>query len=92
MSLHGDYKHLTSHAKNWFWDGVVDVARNTKQREAGSLQLRLSDRSFVKYLVPMVTMEESYNAELDIFLDNISVSSSLNDVRLLEAKSCKVRD
>lgn len=38
----------------------------------------------------MVALENSYDAELSIFMDSVSVTSSLNDIRLLEAKSCKV--
>lgn len=45
----------------------------------------------MKYLVPMVSTMEGYTAELNVFLDNISVTSSLNDIRLLEADSCFVR-
>ncbi|KAI5121559.1 hypothetical protein M0805_000740 [Coniferiporia weirii] len=77
-------------SKNWQWDGLVDVPRNSKQREAASMQLRVGDKSSVKYLVPMIATTQGYTAELELFMNNISITSSLNDIRLLEADSCSI--
>ncbi|KAH8118988.1 hypothetical protein DFH11DRAFT_1696800 [Phellopilus nigrolimitatus] len=77
-------------SKNWQWDGLTNALRDRKQRESASIQFRIGDKSSVKYLVPMVATAEGYTAELDIVLDNISVTSSLNDIRLLEANSCSI--
>lgn len=52
--------------------------------------MRMGEKSSVKYLVPMVSTAQGYNAGLDIFMDSIQVTSSLNDIRLLEAESCSV--
>ncbi|EJD02702.1 uncharacterized protein FOMMEDRAFT_146573 [Fomitiporia mediterranea MF3/22] len=78
-------------SKNWQWDGLVDFPRTRKQREAASIQLRVGDKSSLKYLVPMIATVEGYIAELDVFMDDITVTSSLNDIRLLEAYSCSVK-
>lgn len=50
----------------------------------------MSQTSTVKYLVPMFATEKGYLSELRVFLDKVSVTSSLNDAKLLDAKSCSV--
>ncbi|THH07232.1 hypothetical protein EW145_g3529 [Phellinidium pouzarii] len=75
-------------SKNWQWDGLEDVPRNSKQREPASIQVRIGDKSSMKYLIPMIATSEGYTAELDVFMESVSVTSSLNDIRLLEANSC----
>ncbi|KAL5523541.1 hypothetical protein ACEPAG_7714 [Sanghuangporus baumii] len=77
-------------SKNWQWDGVVNISHLRKQREAASIQVRLGEKSTVKYIVPMIATTQGYTAELDIEMDSISVTSSLNDIRLLQAESCSV--
>ncbi|KAL5507471.1 CSF1 [Sanghuangporus vaninii] len=77
-------------SKNWQWDGIVDIPHLRKQREAASIQVRLGEKSTIKYIVPMIATTQGYTAELNIEMDSISVISSLNDIRLLQAESCSV--
>lgn len=44
----------------------------------------------MKYLVPMIATSDGYTASLDITLDAITVTSSLNDIILLETKLCRI--
>lgn len=39
----------------------------------------------------MIATEEGYLAELDVFMDTVTLLSSLNDICLLEATSCSVK-
>ncbi|KAH9171981.1 hypothetical protein EDB89DRAFT_2174254 [Lactarius sanguifluus] len=64
-------------SKNWQWDGYVNVPR-PRTREAASLSIRAGDDSTISYVMPMV------------HLDSVTVSSSLNDVRVLTTESCRV--
>jgi hypothetical protein len=41
--------------------------------------------------MPMVVGPAGYEPLLEVHLDNIVVTSSLNDIRLLTAESCRVR-
>ena len=40
--------------------------------------------------MPMITGPSGYQAILDVHLDNLVVTSSLNDIRLVTAESCRV--
>jgi hypothetical protein len=39
----------------------------------------------------MVTGPEGYEPRLEVHLDTVSVTSSLNDIKLIAAESCRVR-
>lgn len=63
----------------------------SKTRDAAYLHLRVSEGSSLRYHMPMVATAEGYNPVLEVHLDSISATSSLNDIRLLDAESCRVR-
>lgn len=70
---------------------MKNIPQSRKLREAASIQLRIGNNSTLKYLVPMVATREGYAAEFDLVLDNVSMTSSLNDIRILETPTCFVR-
>lgn len=39
----------------------------------------------------MVTGPDGYEPRLEVHLDTVSVTSSLNDIKLIAAESCRVR-
>ncbi|KAH9083360.1 hypothetical protein EDB83DRAFT_2538792 [Lactarius deliciosus] len=76
-------------SKNWQWDGYVNVPR-PRTREAASLSIRAGDDSTISYVMPMVADAQGYHPLLEVHLDSVTVSSSLNDVRVLTTESCRV--
>ncbi|KAI0368271.1 hypothetical protein BV20DRAFT_969313 [Pilatotrama ljubarskyi] len=78
-------------SKNWQWDGTVDVKDRPRKREAASIHIRAGDSSTISYIVPMVASSKGYISVLEVHLDTVAVSSSLNDIRLLTAETCRVR-
>lgn len=78
--------------KNWEWDSQSGnpVYRHRK-REYASIHIKAGDQSSINYIIPMVASPNGYEAELEIHLDTVMVTSSLNDIRLAAAESCRVR-
>ncbi|KAI0058067.1 hypothetical protein BV25DRAFT_1994498 [Artomyces pyxidatus] len=77
-------------SKNWMWDGIVKLTRPRK-REGASLSVKAGDDSTISYLMPMVADRSGYHPLVEVHLDTVTVSSSLNDIRLLTAESCRVQ-
>jgi hypothetical protein len=77
-------------SKNWQWDGKTKVSKSAK-REPAYLTLKVSDGSTVSYTMPMLPGPNGYEPVLEVHLDSVSVLSSLNDTRFIEAESCRVR-
>ncbi len=77
-------------SKNWQWDGKVDVPDRPRKREAASIHVRAGDSSTISYVVPMIASSKGYISMLEVHLDTITVTSSLNDIRLLTAETCRV--
>ncbi|CAL1706934.1 unnamed protein product [Somion occarium] len=78
-------------SKNWMWDGKVEVPNRPRIREAASIHVKTGDTSTISYLMPMVANAKGYEPTLEVHLDTVSVTTSLNDIRLLQAESCRVR-
>ncbi|KAH9055046.1 hypothetical protein EDB87DRAFT_1580073 [Lactarius vividus] len=76
-------------SKNWQWDGYVNVPR-PRTREAASLSIRAGDDSTISYVMPMVADAQGYHPLLEVHMDSVTVSSSLNDVRVLTTESCRI--
>ncbi len=72
------------------WDGKVEHPGRPRIREAASIHIRAGDRSTINYVVPMVASAAGYEPSLEVHIDTVSVTSSLNDIRLLEAESSRV--
>jgi hypothetical protein len=77
--------------QNWQWDGQTNVQRRPKKREPASIHVTVGDRSSINYIVPMVASAAGYESVVEVHLDTVEVTSSLNDIRLVSAESCRVR-
>ncbi|KAF4598557.1 hypothetical protein EYR38_006961 [Pleurotus pulmonarius] len=77
-------------SKNWQWDALGDIHERRRAREPASLHLVVGDRSSVNYTLPMVVGADGYNPLLEVHLDTVEISSSLNDIRLVTAESCRI--
>ncbi|KAG2150597.1 hypothetical protein DEU56DRAFT_37144 [Suillus clintonianus] len=76
-------------SKNWQWDGISEYSRPRK-RDHAALHCTAGDSSSISYLLPMVTGPDGYEPRLEVHLDTVSVTSSLNDIKLIAAESCRV--
>jgi len=83
------YADLTS-AQDWQWDEKADIPHRQRVREPATIHLNVGDRSSINYIMPMVIGSSGYQPILDIYLDAVVVTSSLNDIRLVTAESCRV--
>ncbi|KAK7053326.1 Macrophage colony-stimulating factor 1 receptor [Paramarasmius palmivorus] len=87
VDLHIPFREAS---KNWQWDGLSEVMHRPRKREPAYLHLTAGDRSSVSYLMPMVAGKDGYEPILEVHLDTVTVTSSLNDIRLVSAESCRV--
>ncbi|KAJ7084454.1 hypothetical protein B0H15DRAFT_940059 [Mycena belliarum] len=78
-------------SKNWQWDGQTNLARRPRKREPASIHVTVGDRSSINYIVPMVAGALGYESVLEVHLDTVAITSSLNDIRLVSAESCRIR-
>lgn len=77
-------------SKDWQWDGLSEVPKRSRRREPASISVTVADRSSINYLIPVVAGRSGYETVFEVHLDDISVTSSLNDIRLISAESCRV--
>jgi hypothetical protein len=85
--LFGPYLALV---QDWQWDGRAEIPQRQRVREPATIHLTVGDRSSINYTLPMVMGPSGYQPVLDIHLDTPVVTSSLNDIRLVTAESCRV--
>ncbi|KAJ6593973.1 hypothetical protein B0H19DRAFT_1365929 [Mycena capillaripes] len=78
-------------SKNWQWDGQTNVQRRPKKREPASIHVTVGDRSSINYIMPMVADTSGYESVVEVHLDTVEITSSLNDIRLVSAESCRIR-
>ncbi|KAL4073990.1 hypothetical protein J3A83DRAFT_4507268, partial [Scleroderma citrinum] len=76
-------------SKDWQWDDHADCHKH-RTREPAFLRVTAGDSSSINYLVPMVIGPDGYESRLEVHLDSIQVTSSLNDSKLVTAESCRV--
>ncbi|KAE9411411.1 hypothetical protein BT96DRAFT_961320 [Gymnopus androsaceus JB14] len=81
---------LRESSKNWQWDGLTQGIDRPRKREPALLHLTAGDRSSISYLMPMVASQRGYEPILEVHLDTVAVTSSLNDIRLVSAESCRI--
>lgn len=86
-SLHVPFREPS---KDWEWDGISEVPRRPKRRENASIAVTVGDRSSINYNMPMVIGANGYESTLEVHLDTVSMTSSLNDIKLLSSESCRV--
>ncbi|KAG6841879.1 hypothetical protein C0991_005609 [Blastosporella zonata] len=77
-------------SKDWQWDGVSEIPRRSRVREATAIQVTVGDRSSISYTLPMVTSPSGYRPVLEVHLDTVVVSSSLNDIQMVTSESCRI--
>ncbi|KAJ6586994.1 hypothetical protein DFH09DRAFT_241649 [Mycena vulgaris] len=78
-------------SKNWQWDGQTSVQRRPRKREPASIHVTVGDRSSINYIMPMVAGASGYESVVEAHLDTVAITSSLNDIRLVSAESCRIR-
>ncbi|KAF5370617.1 hypothetical protein D9758_002040 [Tetrapyrgos nigripes] len=77
-------------SKDWLWDGLTPGVTRSRKREHAFLHLTAGDKSSISYLMPMLAGPKGYEPILEVHLDTIAVTSSLNDIRLVSAESCRI--
>ncbi|KAJ3575090.1 hypothetical protein NP233_g1335 [Leucocoprinus birnbaumii] len=77
-------------SKDWQWDGFSEVPKRSRRREPASINVAVGDRSSINYLMPVVAGRSGYDSVFEVHLDDVSVTSSLNDIHLIHAESCRV--
>ncbi|PPQ63980.1 hypothetical protein CVT24_009409 [Panaeolus cyanescens] len=78
-------------SKDWQWDGKADIPNLPKTREAASLNVAVGESSSLSYVIPMVVGPHGYESTLEVHLDSVVLTSSLNDIQIIAAESCRVR-
>ncbi|KAJ7188161.1 hypothetical protein C8R46DRAFT_12137 [Mycena filopes] len=78
-------------SKNWQWDGQTNLQRRPKKRDPASIHVTVGDRSSINYTMPMVAGPLGYESVVEVHLDTVEITSSLNDIRLVSAESCRIR-
>jgi hypothetical protein len=77
-------------SENWQWDGEVEIPDRPKKREHAWMHITAGDRSSISYVMPIVANQQGYDPVLEVHLDTVVVTSSLNDIPLISAESCRV--
>jgi len=77
-------------SKDWQWDGVSDVPNRPRKREPASLLITAGDSSSVRFTIPMVADHNGYESTVEVHLDAVAINSSLNDISLVQAETCRV--
>ena len=84
------YDAISFNFKDWQWDGLVEIPHRPRKREPAFFSLTIGDRSSISYLLPMVVGPSGYESVLEVHLDTMTITSSLNDIRLISAESSRV--
>jgi hypothetical protein len=77
-------------SKNWMWDGKSRYHK-PRHRDAAYIHLSAGDMSAITYIMPMIANADGYESRLEVHLDSPVITSSLNDIKLVVAESCRVR-
>ncbi|KAK0460992.1 uncharacterized protein EV420DRAFT_1746434 [Desarmillaria tabescens] len=87
-TLHVPFREAS---KNWQWDGLTEVPSRPKKREPAVIRFTAGDSSTVNYMMPMIASSRGYEPTLEVHIDTLVVTSSLNDIELVTSESCRVR-
>jgi hypothetical protein len=80
------------HLQNWRYDDAGDLGpAKLASRPFGWFDVVIGANSTLTYDMAMVAHELGYDTMLEVHLDTISISSSVNQSRFLHADSCRVR-
>uniref|UniRef100_D8QC92 Csf1 N-terminal domain-containing protein n=1 Tax=Schizophyllum commune (strain H4-8 / FGSC 9210) TaxID=578458 RepID=D8QC92_SCHCM len=79
-------------SKNWQYDGITVPPPRPRKREPAWLHLAADDNSTIAYVMPMIATAdtEAYEATLEVHLDSVKVTSSLNDIELVNAQLLRI--
>jgi len=77
--------------KDWQWDGMAHIPGRPRKRESAVIDIMAGDRSTITYNMPMIMGASGYESTMEVHLDDVVVTSSSNDIRLLCAESARVR-
>ncbi|KAG6832605.1 hypothetical protein H0H92_014441 [Tricholoma furcatifolium] len=77
-------------SKDWQWDGLSDNPQKSRVREATSIQVTVGDSSSISYTLPMVASSSGYRPVLEVHLDTVVITSSLNDMQMVTSESCRI--
>lgn len=76
--------------QDWQWDGRVHIPGRPRKRESAVIDIMAGDRSTISYNMPMIVTQSGYESAMEVHLDDVVVTSSSNDIRLLCAESARV--
>ena len=54
--------------------------------------MHAGENSTINYVMPWVSTEDGFDTLLELHLDEVNVLTSVNDIRVLSAKSSRVRN
>ncbi|KAK2463228.1 hypothetical protein APHAL10511_004883 [Amanita phalloides] len=77
-------------SKDWQWDGESENQNRPRKREPATLQITAGDSSSVRFTIPMVSDHNGYESTVEVHLDAITVTSSLSDIKLVQAETCRI--
>lgn len=60
-------------------------------RPYGWLDVALGPNSTMSYVLPMIATSDGYDTLVELHLDDVSITSSVNYAVFLKAESCRVR-
>ncbi|KAF9475774.1 hypothetical protein BDN70DRAFT_996181 [Pholiota conissans] len=85
------YVPFRESSKDWQWDGITPIPQRPRRREAATINVVVGDRSSINYIMPMVIGPSGYESTLEVHLDTVAITSSLNDIKLISSESSRVR-
>ena len=68
----------------------MPIPNRPRKRDAAYIHVKAGDNSTISYMMPMIATSRGYEPTLNVHLDTVMVTSSLNDIRLINAESCVV--
>ena len=79
-------------SKDWRYDGLGNTLSlsDTTTRPYGWLDVKLGQKSSISFVLPMYASKDGYDTKLEILVDQMSMSSSINYETFLMAKQCRV--
>ena len=91
-SLLGACPDLNCSSKDWKWDGLTDNSLlDLATRPFGWLDISLGRDSSLSYVLPNVASSQGYDSLIEIHMDQLAISSSVNYQEFIKADYCRVR-
>ncbi|KAF8577934.1 hypothetical protein K439DRAFT_1363574, partial [Ramaria rubella] len=87
ITLHVPFKEPS---KDWQFDETKFPGSSRKRREGGWLEIHAGGNSTINYVMPWVATKDGFDAMMELHLDEVTVLSSVNDIRFLIAESARI--